>query len=212
VREYETCFIVQPEISDEGSEGLRSKLDGILESGSATRLMCEDLGKRKLAYEIRRFQKGHYYILSYVDGGGVVPGLERTLRLEESVLRFMTVQVADHVVDVDARLAAAQEVESAQAKRAEERAEREAEEARARAAAEMEAVARPASEAASEDAVPESVESATDAEAPEPPAAEAVTGDELPESVEPATDAEASAPGTENADAANEGSAQGEES
>ena len=67
MREYETAFIVQPEISDEGALAIRGKLDGVLESEGATRLMCDDLGKRKLAYEIRRFQKGHYYVLAYLD-------------------------------------------------------------------------------------------------------------------------------------------------
>ena len=117
MREYETSFIVQPEISDEGSEAIRTKLDGILENGSATRLMCEDLGKRKLAYEIRRFQKGHYYILSYLDEGKVVPDLERTLRLEESVLRFMTVQVSEGVTDVEARLVLQREMGKARRRR-----------------------------------------------------------------------------------------------
>ena len=65
MREYETTVIVQPEISDEGSQALLEKLDGILATEGATRLMCEDLGKRKLAYEVRKFHKGHYYILYF---------------------------------------------------------------------------------------------------------------------------------------------------
>ena len=135
MREYETAFIVQPEISDEGALAIRGKLDGVLESEGATRLMCDDLGKRKLAYEIRRFQKGHYYVLSYLDGGAVIPELERTLRLEESVLRFMTVQISDRVADAETRVSEAREVELAQEKRAEERAARDLEEARIRAEA-----------------------------------------------------------------------------
>ena len=67
MREYETTFIVQPEISDEGSQAILAKLDGILETGGATRLMCEDHGKRKLAYEVRKFHKGHYYTLQFLD-------------------------------------------------------------------------------------------------------------------------------------------------
>ena len=91
MREYETTFIVQPEISDEGSQAILTKLDGILETGGATRLMCEDHGKRKLAYEVRKFHKGHYYTLQFLDGGQVVPEVERVLRLEESVLSFLRI-------------------------------------------------------------------------------------------------------------------------
>lgn len=140
-REYETAFIVQPEISDEGRAELCARLDGVLEREGATRLWLEDWGKRKLAYEINKFQKGHYYFLSFLDDGKVVPGLERTLKLEESVLRYLTVRVADKVADVEARKAESAEAEKAQAERAAERAAREAEADAARAAAAAEAEA-----------------------------------------------------------------------
>ena len=136
MREYETTFIVQPEISDEGSQAILGKLDGILETGGATRLMCEDHGKRKLAYEIRKFHKGHYYTLMFLDEGQVVPDLERVLRLDESVLRFLTILAEPEVTDIEARKAVAAEAEVEQTKRAAERAAREAEEAAARREAE----------------------------------------------------------------------------
>jgi small subunit ribosomal protein S6 len=136
LREYETTFIVQPEISDEGGHAIMSKLDDVLETGGATRLMCEDHGKRKLAYEVRKFHKGHYYTLMFLDEGSIVPDLERALRLEESVLRFLTILANEEVADVEARKSQASEAEQEQTKRAEERAVREAEEAAARREAE----------------------------------------------------------------------------
>ena len=140
MREYEINIIVQPEISEEGSAAILGRLDEALESTSV-RLCCDDLGKRKLAYEINRFQKGHYYLLSFLDDGQAVPSLERMLRLDESVLRFLTVKVSDHVEDVEARKSEAAEREAELKRRAEERAEREAEEARSRAEAEEQRVA-----------------------------------------------------------------------
>jgi len=147
LREYETTFIVQPEISEEGNASLLTKLDGTLEAGGASRLMCEDHGKRKLAYEIKKFHKGHYYTLQFLDDGQVVPDLERVLRLDESVLRFLTIQADEEVADVDARKAVAAEAEVEQTKRATERVAREAEEAEARRVAE-ETAQREAEEAA----------------------------------------------------------------
>ena len=132
MREYETTFIVQPEISDEGCQELLARLDGILEREGATRLLHDDQGKRKLAYEIRKFQKGRYVTTYYLDQGAAVAPLERTLRLEESVLRFLTVQVTDQVEDVEQRKLLAAEEERIRAERAKERAEREAEEEKAR--------------------------------------------------------------------------------
>ena len=75
MREYETTFIVQPEISDEGREALCQKLDTALEKLGSVRLMLDDVGKRKLAYEIQKFQKGHYLTLNYLDDGRAVKEL-----------------------------------------------------------------------------------------------------------------------------------------
>ena len=132
MREYETTVIVQPEISSEGTEAILRKLDGVLEQSGATRLMCSDLGKRKLAYEIAKFQKGHYYVLSFLDDGSVVKELERNLRIEESVLRFMTIRLEGEVTDIERRREEARIAEVEQQKRVAEKAAREAEEAKAR--------------------------------------------------------------------------------
>jgi small subunit ribosomal protein S6 len=186
LREYETTFIVQPEISDEGGQVILSKLDGVLSAGGATRLMCEDHGKRKLAYEVRKFNKGHYYTLMFLDEGKVVADLERTLRLEESVLRFLTILADEEVADVDARKAVAAEAELEQTKRAEERATREVEEAAARRATEE-------SERAA------ALKAAEEAKATAEAEAEAGTGDVAadPESGETAAAVEAASPEAE---------------
>ena len=137
MREYETTFVVQPEISDEGVKALCERLDATLEKQGAIRLLYDDQGRRRLAYEIKHFQKGHYILLLFLDSGKVVPEVERVLRLDDSVLRFLTVQAKDDVVDIEARKAEAAELERLRAQRAAERAAREAEEA-ARLAAEAE--------------------------------------------------------------------------
>jgi small subunit ribosomal protein S6 len=175
VREYELTIIIQPEISEEGSAAILERVDGILESENSIRLLCDDMGKRKLAYEIRRFHKGHYYLLSFLDDGQAVPAIERTLRLDESVLRFLTVKVSDHVVDIEARRAAAKEREIELQKRADEKAAREAEEAKAREEAEQQAAAEAAQAA-------EAAKVAAEAQAAE--AAEAAADDSAENSAE----------------------------
>lgn len=135
MREFDTTFIVQPEISDDGREALIAKLRGVLERAGATPLEVDDMGKKKLAYEIRRFQKGHYLALMYLDAGKAVAELERSLRLDESILRFLTVRKLDRVDDIEARKARAVDLEKVRKERAAERAVREAEERAAREAA-----------------------------------------------------------------------------
>lgn len=169
MREYETTLIIQPEISDEGIDALRERLDGVLGKGGASRLLYDDLGKRRMAYEIQGFQKGRYVMLQFLDTGGIVSDLDRALRLEDSVIRFMTVQVSDFVDDVPARKALAVEQERIRAQKAAERAAREAEEA-----------ARQAEEAARQEAE-EAARRAAAEQADEAEAASAADGGETPE-------------------------------
>jgi small subunit ribosomal protein S6 len=105
----------------------------VLGRAGGTRLFYEDWGRRRLAYEIKKFQKGHYLVMHYLDGGKAVPELERAARLEDSVLRFLTVLANEEVEDVEARKVEAVKLEEERVQRAAERAAREAEEAAARA-------------------------------------------------------------------------------
>jgi small subunit ribosomal protein S6 len=183
LREYETTIIVQPEISDEGTAAIFERLEGILADSGSIRLQNESLGKRKLAYEIRRFHKGHYYIYSFLSDGQVVRPLERALRLNESILRFMTILADPDVTDVEARKLEAAEAEAEQERKAQERAAREEEEAKARedeeakARADAERIAIETAAAATEEAAAASEEAGAAEEAGEEggDAAEAVS-------------------------------------
>jgi small subunit ribosomal protein S6 len=137
LREYETTFILQPEITDEGVKTICERVDGILDRTGATRLLYDDDGKRRLAFEIRHFQKGHYLTVHFFDTGKAVPEVERALRLDESVLRFLTVMVSDEVGDVEERKRQAAEEEKLRAERAAERAALDAQQARDREAEEQ---------------------------------------------------------------------------
>lgn len=144
MREYEFTFVVQPEISEEGLEGLCNKFEDALTRAGGTRLFYEDWGRRRLAYEIQKFQKGHYLVMHFLDGGQAVPEVERTARLEDSILRFLTVLADDDVADVESRKTEAVKLEEERKQKAAERAAREAEEAAARAEEAEQAAARAA--------------------------------------------------------------------
>ncbi|HKA13876.1 MAG TPA: 30S ribosomal protein S6 [Myxococcota bacterium] len=135
MREYEFTFVVQPEISDEGVQSISQRFEGVLGNHASEKLFYEDWGRRRLAYEIRNFQKGHYQVLHFLSDGKVIPELERSARLDDSILRFLTVLANEDVTDVEARRAEGIALEEDRKKRAAEKAVRDAEEA-ARAAEE----------------------------------------------------------------------------
>ena len=166
MREYELTYIVQPDAPPEKAKDLQARIADLIAKADGVTLLWDDWGKRKLAYEIKKFQKGQYILVSFLGGKGSIPEIERTLRLDPDILRFLTVKVSEKVADVQARIAEAKKEEAERARRREEREQLEAERAEREAAAA--AAAPPPEPAASpEPEAPEKVEASDPAEAPE---------------------------------------------
>ncbi len=108
LREYETIFILKADLTDEGRDRIVGKVEKAMEDHKAVLLIKEDWGKKKLAYDIAKSSKGTYLFYHYLGGGSLVSEIERNLKLDESVLRYMTVKV-DEDVDPEARLKAISE-------------------------------------------------------------------------------------------------------
>ena len=128
LREYELVYVVQPDATTEREQEIARRIDEVIASSNgADILIKDDWGKRKLAYEIKKFQKGHYVQVNYLGTGPEVREIERRLRIDPDVLRFLTVQVSEDVRDIEARRKEAAEQAAVQARRRAER-EREREE------------------------------------------------------------------------------------
>ena len=92
-RTYELMFIVRPDMTDEDLEKLISTLQSVVPASGGNVIKVEKMGKRRLAYTVRRFNDG-IYVLMIVEGGGpVIHELERRLRVTEPVIKFLTVRV-----------------------------------------------------------------------------------------------------------------------
>ena len=101
-REYETIYIVKPDSDSTQIQTVNERIKGIIEDDEGKPLVVENWGKRKLAYEIKKQQKGIYLYWRYLGKSSVVAEIERNLRMIDSVIRFLTVKV-DADVDPNAR-------------------------------------------------------------------------------------------------------------
>jgi small subunit ribosomal protein S6 len=90
---YESIFIVRPSLSDDETTQLIEKMKGVLEKAGASVLILENWGKKKLAYEVKRERRGTFVYLHFKASGNVVGELEHSYRLEDSVLKFLTVRL-----------------------------------------------------------------------------------------------------------------------
>ena len=125
-RNYETVFITSPNATEQRLSEINTKNQQIIESSQGKILHLDDWGKKKLAYPIRKEFKGHYFCLTYKADTKCVAELERNMRINEDVVRFLTVKI-DEKVDPMAAIAAYKVRLEAHAKREKERAERDAE-------------------------------------------------------------------------------------
>src|SRR6201981_2902148 len=92
-RTYELMFIVRPDMADEDLDKLISTLETVVSTTGGTVKSVEKMGKRRLAYTVRRFHDGVYVLLTVEGGGGLVHELERRLRVTEPVIKFLSVRI-----------------------------------------------------------------------------------------------------------------------
>ena len=92
-RTYEVMFIVRPDMPEEEQERLISNLENSVTTSGGTIKNVERMGKRRLAYTVRKFHEGIYVLLVIEGPGNVIHELERRLRVSEPVIKFITVRV-----------------------------------------------------------------------------------------------------------------------
>jgi len=92
-RFYEVMFIVRPDVADEDLDKLIAALEQTVTGGGGAVRSTEKLGRRKLAYMVRKFNDGNYVLLTIDADGVLVAELERRLRVSEPVIKFITVRM-----------------------------------------------------------------------------------------------------------------------
>jgi small subunit ribosomal protein S6 len=92
-RIYEVMFIVRPDVGEEDLDKLVSTLESQVSAAGGAVKNVERMGKRRLAYVVRRFQEGTYILFTVEGGGAAIHEMERRLRVTEPVIKFLTVRV-----------------------------------------------------------------------------------------------------------------------
>ncbi len=92
-RLYEVMFIVRPDLEEEEVDKLVAGFESTVAHGGGVVKSVEKMGRRRLAYLVRKFNDGNYILLTVEAGGDVVHELERRLRVTEPVIKFITVRM-----------------------------------------------------------------------------------------------------------------------
>ncbi len=92
-RTYEVMFIVRPDLTDEDLDKLVSTLETQVGNAGGTIKSVDKMGKRRLAYEVGTFTDGMYILFTIEGEGALIKEVERRLRVQEQVIKFITVRV-----------------------------------------------------------------------------------------------------------------------
>ncbi|MDT5268553.1 MAG: small subunit ribosomal protein [Acidobacteriota bacterium] len=92
-RVYEVIFIVDPDTQEEEMTKLTQNLSGIITDQGGTITRNEVLGRRQLAYRIGRKNEGVYVLFEIEGTGSEIAELERRMRVNDQIMRYMTVRV-----------------------------------------------------------------------------------------------------------------------
>ena len=144
MRRYETIYIMDPDLSEEKRTEVSDRIEELVKQQGGFLAEMDKWGARKLAYEIKKKERGYYVRLDLCGTGELVNEIERFFRIDDRVLKYMTI-LLDKEVDVEGL-----KQEIAQAK-----AEQEAAAEKAKAAEEQRAAAAAAEEATEAESVDE---------------------------------------------------------
>jgi small subunit ribosomal protein S6 len=97
MRRYEMICIINPNLDAESLNEVVGKLSDIITKLKGYVLKIDEWGKKKLAYEVKQFDKGYYLMYDFCGDPDTVNTLERNLKLDERVLKYITVKIDDDV-------------------------------------------------------------------------------------------------------------------
>lgn len=90
---YESVFIARQDISAAQAETIAKQFEDIIKKTEGTQVRTEMWGLRTLAYRVKKNRKGHYVMFQFEGTGATVTELERNYKINEDIIRFMTIKI-----------------------------------------------------------------------------------------------------------------------
>ena len=91
MNKYETIFIINPTVEETGIKALIQKFSDLINNDGKVETV-EEMGKRKLAYEIKKNSEGIYVLINFEANPALIKELERVYRITDEVIKFIVVR------------------------------------------------------------------------------------------------------------------------
>ncbi len=94
MNKYESVVIINPNVDEEGIKALIQKISNLINNDGKLE-KADELGKRRLAYEVKKNKEGYYVVFYFEANTSLIAELERNYRITDEVIKFMTVKVEE---------------------------------------------------------------------------------------------------------------------
>lgn len=95
MNKYEIMFIVRPDMEETEIKSVAEDMKKVLTDGNATIVEEKSMGQRELAYEVKKFNTGYYFLYVVEASSEVIDEFDRVVRINEKVIRHLIVKVED---------------------------------------------------------------------------------------------------------------------
>jgi small subunit ribosomal protein S6 len=117
MRRYESVVILDPDMADDDVSNFTERYSRVIKQNGGEIIKIEDWGSKKLAYLVRKKDRGRYILLDYVGLPALLNEVERQFKISDEVMKFISVKVDDNVT-LEAFKAASEKKEEPVAHRA----------------------------------------------------------------------------------------------
>ena len=94
MNKYESVIIINPTVDEEGVKSLVKKFTDLINTDGKVEKV-DELGKKKLAYEVQKNKEGYYVVFYFEANPSLISELERNYRITDEVIKFMSVRVEE---------------------------------------------------------------------------------------------------------------------
>jgi len=96
MRYYETLYIVNPNLGEEDYRAVVAKFTDAVEKNKGVVTKVDEWGKKSLAYDIKKFDKGFYVLLQFCGEADLTAELKREMSLDDRILKYQTIKLSDN--------------------------------------------------------------------------------------------------------------------
>ncbi|MBQ3180770.1 MAG: 30S ribosomal protein S6 [Firmicutes bacterium] len=95
MRDYETLYIVRPDMTEEEYTAVVEKFNALIQANGGEVVKTDLWGKRRLAYEIEKLREGYYALVTFKAGPELPQELERNFRISDSIMRYIVTRLPE---------------------------------------------------------------------------------------------------------------------